>query len=196
VASRQQHFEDVFKTLGQPLRGSFVRGVPLEYSDSPLSAIGSLGGGRYNAAGTFQVLYLGENSDTVAREARLIVLDKHGHDASHPQPPKIIMTIEYELRRVADLNDLKILGRLGVKPDSLLTEWTHVVRAGKIPTTQRLGAAAYAAGLEGLVVPSKRHPGRSNIAVIEDNLLAGSFVQIHDPVGFDPPVQTRIEGRK
>jgi len=140
------------------------------------------------------VLYLGENADTVARETRLIVRDVFGNDVAQPQRPKIIMTIEYELQRVADLIDPAVLGRLGVTPSSLLTEWKDIVRAGRTPTTQSIGGAARAVGLEGLIVPSKRHPGRVNIAVMRENLLVGSFVAIYEPVGFGPSVVTRIDG--
>ncbi len=142
------------------------------------------------------MLYLGENTDTVARETRLIVQDKDGNDVAHPQAPTIIMTVEYELQRVTDLTDPKMLELLVVKASSLVTEWTEDLRTGKVPLTQVLRAAAHAVGLEGLIVPSMRHPGRANIAVIEANLFAGSYIQIHNPVGFGPAVTTRIDGTK
>ncbi len=125
MATRQQQFEAVFATLGQSHRGSFVRGVPLEFQNSPRDSIGSAGGGRYNAAATLRMLYLGENTDTVARETRLIVQDKDGNDVAHPQAPTIIMTVEYELQRVTDLTDPKMLELLVVKASSLVTEWTE-----------------------------------------------------------------------
>lgn len=193
---RQEHFESVFRTLGQAHRGSFVRAVPLEFQDTPLSAFGSRGGGRYNAAGSFEVLYLGENADTVARETRLIVLDAAGNDVAKPQPPTIIMTVEYDLQRAADLTDRKVLDLFGIRPAALLTKWLQIVRRGRVPVTHWLGAAALVAGVEALIVPSKRYPGRANVAVIEENLLRGSFVAIHDPRGFRPSITTRIDGMK
>jgi RES domain-containing protein len=196
MASPVRRLEKIFRTLGEQHRGSFVRAVPLEYQNSPLSAVGSLGGGRYNRAGTFEMLYLGENADTIARETRLIVLDKDGNDAARPQPPKIIMTVKYELQRVTDLTNPDILELLGVDASSLILEWTHIVKAGRTPFTQHIGAAAAAVGLEGLIVPSMRHAGKTNVNVIKDNMLVGSAVWIHEPVGFAPSVPTRIDGTR
>jgi RES domain-containing protein len=197
MRSQQQHFEAVLATLGSAVRGSFFRAVPLQFQATPLSAIGSVtSGGRYNPREGFEVLYLGENPDTVIREIRFMVRDPAGQEIAIRKQPQIMMTIEYDLQHVANLTDPTVLRRLHVTRKSLLGEWADIVDAGNVPVTHTLGRAALAVGLEGLIVPSARHRGASNLAVIPQNLRAGSFVQIYDPQGFNAPVTIRIDGSK
>jgi hypothetical protein len=57
-----------------------------------------------------------------------------------------------------------------------------------------LGAAARDAGIEALIVPSARHPGYANVAVIRDRLMIGSAIRIHEPSAFPAATETEIHG--
>jgi RES domain-containing protein len=196
MTSRQRHFEAIFRTLGSSDRGSFYRSIPLRFQATPLSAIGSIDtGGRYNPLGAFEVLYIGENPDTVTREVRMMVPDSSGRIVSVQKAPRIQMTINWGFQRIADLTDSAIRKRLRVTLKDLLAEWTDLVDAGIIPVTHVLGTAARDASIEALIVPSARHKGHKNMAVIYDCLLKGSFVEIHDPSGFAAGTTTRIDGK-
>ncbi len=106
------------------------------------------------------------------------------------------MTIDFALQRVVDVTDPAVLKALRVPKRALTAGWTDDVDAGRVPLTHLIGAAALDAGIEALLVPSARHRSATNLAVIPHNLLAGSYVEIYDPTGFDAGVRTRIEGKK
>jgi RES domain-containing protein len=189
-------FESVFKrkTPGVPHRGSYFRLIPLEFVDLPLSAIGSIkGGGRYNAQGDFEALYLADRPDNTLREVRML-RDDAGFPVAVPDAPKIIFTVDVRLQRVVDLSDDAVCAVLGVSFDELITPWRLIVALGRVPTTHVLGAAAREAGIEALIVPSAQHPGSKNLVVIPDRLLFGSSVMIHQPRGFAANVGVVVEG--
>ena len=194
---RERRFREVFETLGQPARGSFLRAIRLKYRNEPLSAAGSIKtGGRYNPKGAFEVLYMAHQGDTVLREIRLVQDDASGAIVTIPTPPYILMTVHYEVSFAVDLCDSDVQTRLGITPDFLVQHWEIDDLKGKVPITHDLGRAARAAGIEALIVPSARHPGYQNIAIIKDQLLTTSFVRIHQPDGFDPGVETETRGTK
>lgn len=197
MAPTRKQLDAKFKALG-PIagRGSFVRAVALQFQDTPLSAIGSIRrGGRYNPRGDFEAFYLGKHPDTVVREIKMVSLDNAGNEIVIAKPPQVLVTVRYDLRRIADLTDPAVRRRLGVTKRDLLTEWSDDVDAGRVPITHTIGLAARAAGFEALLVPSARNKGENNLVVFVDQLRVGSVVEIYDPTGFAPGVETRIEGK-
>jgi RES domain-containing protein len=178
---RRADFTDKFMGIpGAPLRGFFFRVVPLAYIATPLSALGSLGGGRYNAAATFQIYYVTEKPDVTLYETRII-------DAAlppHPVRPTILFTVEANLQHVVDLTDAATCAALGVTTAELLVNWKEELLAGNVPITQDVGAGAREADIEALIVPSARVDGAKNLAIIVDRLRAGSSLKIDPKDGF------------
>jgi RES domain-containing protein len=191
------HLADIFKTLGQPFRGSFFRSVPLRFVATPLSAVGSQRtGGRYNPPGSFEVLYAANSADTVLRETRAVVVDPAtGRPISLPLPPAVHMTINVDLQSVVDLTIVENCDVLGLHPDDLVNEWRALLAESKVPPTHQVGAAAREADVEALLVPSARLSGTKNIAIIIDRLRIGSFFEIYRPEGFAPGTAIRVEGQ-
>lgn len=58
----------------------------------------------------------------------------------------------------------------------LLAEWKPQVHAGATPVTQSIGVAAWEAGVEGLIVPSARLVGTTNLVVLVDRMRKGSSI--------------------
>jgi hypothetical protein len=55
--------------------------------------------------------------------------------------------------------------------------------SGSAPT-QRLGLAAYAAGLEALRAPSAKDPSAANLVIFPDALQPASTLRVFDDSGF------------
>jgi RES domain-containing protein len=120
---------------------------------APLSALGSkINGGRYNAAGAFEVYYLAPNAEVALRETQAV------DPSSVPKRimPLTLFTIDVELQRVVDLADDGTLGVLGVTADELTTEWRAAVFAGTTPITHAIGEAARTAEVDALIYPCAR----------------------------------------
>lgn len=178
---------------GAALRGFFFRGIPLKYVATPLSALGSrVGGGRYNAAGSFDVYYLAPNPDVALHETRSI--DASG--APKRIAPLALFSVDVELQHVVDLTRDETLRILGMASADLTREWRALVLAGETPTTHTIGAAARAAGVEALVYPSARVPGAANLAIIVDRLRRGSTVRVNPTEGFDAEATIEIVGTR
>lgn len=188
-----------FKTLGTNYRGFFIRIVPLRYIATPISAIGSiLDGGRYNAQGRFEMLYLANIPDTAVREVGFVVRDPStGRDILVPQEPSMNLTVHVELQHVVDLRSTSVRNAIGVSRKALLGDWELDLHHGVVPITQRIGDLARAAGAEAIFVPSAAHSKGWNFNIIVDNLRRGSFVEINAPSpGFPPGTLTRIDGKR
>jgi RES domain-containing protein len=190
----QAAFARSFREIpGDELRGFFFRGIPLKYVATPLSALGSkISGGRYNAAGTFEVYYLAPNPEVALRETRAIDADS----APKRIAPLTLFSIDVELQSVVDLTKEETLRALDVKAAQLVVEWRVAVLNGQTPITHDIGAAARLANVEALIYPSARAPGAANLAVILGRLRRGSRLRINPPDGFEPGVATEVIGTR
>jgi RES domain-containing protein len=141
---------------------TFYRAYLGAFAVEPLSVEGSLRhGGRYNPLGAFGAIYCGENPAVCAAEIRR-------RAQRHPVPRYRLARIQIDLHRVLDLTDPATLAALGLRAEDLVTDnWEP---------TQRLGAAARAAGFEGLLVPSAAGPGR-NLVIFPGRLDARSRIR-------------------
>ncbi|HEX9900535.1 MAG TPA: RES family NAD+ phosphorylase [Candidatus Methylomirabilis sp.] len=147
---------------GRSVRGMFYRSLLAAFAPEPLSVEGSLQhGGRYNPLGAFGAMYCGENPAVCAAEIRR-------RAQHHPAPRYRLARIHIDLHRVLDLTAPATLAALGLRAEDLVTDnWEP---------TQRLGAAARAAGFEGLLVPSAAGPGR-NLVIFPDRVDARSRIR-------------------
>lgn len=113
-------FTHALQTIpGAPLRGFFFRAIRLKYIGVPLSALGSkINGGRYNAAGTFEVYYLAPNVDVTMHETQAV--DPSG--VPKRIAPLTVFTIDVELQHIVDLTSNATLSALSVTAADLTTE--------------------------------------------------------------------------
>ena len=149
-------------------------------------------GGRYNAAGTFEVYYLAPNADAVLRETRAV------DPSSIPKriAPLTLFTVDVDLQHVVDLTNDETLHALGVARAELTMEWRAIVLDGKTPITHQIGASAHLANIEALIYPSARLPGATNLAVIADKLRRGSSLRVNPADGFGPGATIEIIGTR
>ena len=185
----QRRLEHVLKSLADVAqRGTFFRSIDLQWllKETPLSAIGSRKrGGRYNRKGDFEALYLADTQLTALYETEAIY-ESAGIVVGARQPPRVMLSLDYDLQRVIDLRAEDTLASLKITADDLKQPW-KIAQAEKRPVlTQRIGAAARAADIEALLVPSARVEDGTNLVVFTDRLRTGSRVILY--VGEDPMI--------
>jgi RES domain-containing protein len=168
-----------------PAQGTAYRLTGLRYMASPLSVEGALKhGGRYNKKGVFGALYLADTPATALAEVQMLKLSDH-RLVGVKGPPKVLVSIDYTLQAVLDLNDPGVQGALGTDPQELGDEWLLKQQRGEGVLTQELGEAAHGLGtVEALWVPSARLEGARNLVVFPDRLRPGSCLTLYDPEGL------------
>jgi len=98
----------------------------------------------------------------------------------HHATPRVLVAIEYDLSAVLDVTEGRTRQRLRFSRDRMTKEdWRAACRKGPETRTQSLGRSAFAAGIEGLLVPSAAHAGQGNLVVFPGNLRASSRLSIY-----------------
>src|ERR671931_1678072 len=93
--------------------GVAFRLILARHASTALSSIGSLGsGGRYNMRGEFEALYLASSPVTALREVEALVETSEGLRGVKG-PPRMLLSIEYQLQSIVDLAELGVQQRLG-----------------------------------------------------------------------------------
>ena len=176
--------ENVFeKLLTQPLDQTFFRVIHAKYAATALSAVGSYRfGGRYNSAGSFEVLYLAASPVTALEEVEALLRSGEGLQGVKG-PPRILLSVECRLQAVVELTEH--LTRLNVGLADLTLPWRDSLRRGETPLTHTLGNLAHARGdVEALLVPSAKNPKTFNLAVFPDRVRSGSSLRVFDDSGM------------
>jgi RES domain-containing protein len=169
----------------RPLEGVAFRLIHARFATTALSAIGSLRrGGRYNAPGAFEALYLADSPMTALQEVEALVRTEAGL-LGVKGPPRILLSVEYVLGAVADLTDREIQATLGTDAEELCSPWRPLNARGQPAPTQELGAAIRATGRpEALKVPSARERTAHNLVIFPDRLAVDSVVRVYDDSGL------------
>lgn len=69
--------------------------------------------------------------------------------------------------------------------------WRQIARIDKkIPPSWKLADLAITAGLRGILFPSLRYAGGTNLVIFPANLVEGDKVTVHDPDHRLPPNQS------
>lgn len=194
---RLNRLEAVFKSLATtPLRGTFFRSIDARYLlASPLSALGSLlFGGRYNHVGWFEALYLADTPHTALFEVEHIYKDSDGKVAGRRMAPRALLSIDADLQHVIDLRQPEVQAALEIAESDLLAPWKLAQARGEYPLTHLLGAAARAAGIEGIIAPSARSSEGFALVVFPDRLRSGSVVTLYNGDDRSRPPTMRIAG--
>jgi RES domain-containing protein len=165
---------------GSAQRGTFFRSIDLQWllQGTPLSAIGSrIRGGRYNRKGAFEAFYIANTQETALYETEAI-FKVAGVVVGVRQPPRVMLSLEYNLHDIVDLREPTALATLGITIDDLKRPWKLAQAEDRRVFTQRIGAAARAVDVEALLVPSARAEAGTNLVVFPDRLRKGSSVDL------------------
>ena len=114
----------------EPRRGLAFRLILARYAATALSSIGSLrAGGRYNMRGEFEALYLASSPVTALREVEALVATAEGLRGVKG-PPRILLSIEYELEAVVDLTEPNAQQLFGQQPRGIVRTVAHTQCCG------------------------------------------------------------------
>ena len=169
----------------EPRRGLAFRLILARYAATALSSIGSLrAGGRYNMRGEFEALYLASSPVTALREVEALVATAEGLRGVKG-PPRILLSIDYELQAVVDLTEPKAQQLLDSSLAELSAPWRALNAAGTTAPTQLLGSVVHELSvIEALRVPSARDPATDNVVIFPDRLRSTSTVRVFDDSGL------------
>ena len=151
----------------------FHRYLTPKWAFLPTSGAGAaVDGGRFNRPG-FEALYLSRSAQTAFEEY------KQGASIT---PPATLAAYKVTLAEVADLSQ-------GFDPSDWSDAWKEwncawrqIARMdGKIPPSWKLADLVITAGLRGLLFPSLRHAGGTNLVIFPANLVEHDRVEVHDP---------------
>lgn len=165
--------------------GYSYRVIQDRWRSDPLSAMGALqNGGRYNAPGTFSVLYTANSRITAFKEVQTLFDTSDGQLADAPRNPELVLTLEVTLLCVLDLTDASIRASLGISHEELvsLTPSRFIRNAqGKNTPTQELGSDCCASDrISALKVPSASHSDGFCLNIFLDRLFKGEHIAIRD----------------
>ncbi|MEI9420556.1 RES family NAD+ phosphorylase [Mesorhizobium sp. Cs1299R1N1] len=119
-------------------------------------------------------LYLSRSTQTA--------LDEYRQGGASIVPPATLAAYKITLAEVADLSQ-------GFDPDiwddawkEWDCAWRHIARIDKkIPPSWKLADMVITTGLRGILFPSLRHAGGTNLAIFPASLVDGDHVTVHDP---------------
>jgi RES domain-containing protein len=134
-------------------------------------------GGRWNAPGTFPVVYLAERVEGSIAET-LGVAGHYGFDPA-VRLPMTLVAIDAALERVLDLTVPSVRKALNVTCAAMIhCPWRGENAAGREALTQAIGRATQEAGLQGLLAPSSVKRTFRNLNVFPTNLSASDTLKI------------------
>jgi RES domain-containing protein len=153
-------------------RGELFRSASPKYAnkDDIVTGAGSkTAGARWNPRASFNTVYASLEVETAVAEAL-----QHFHYYRLPiskAMPRVIVSLEAKLERVLDLRDGNTRRTLGVSERRMLDEpWRQEQKKGREALTQAIGRLAFAADIQGLLVPSAARKGGSNLSLFPANL--------------------------
>ncbi len=165
--------------------GYTYRVIEDRWRNDPLSAIGALqSGGRYNAPGTFSLLYTANSRITAFKETQALFDTGDGQLRDVPRNPELVLTLDVTLLCVLDLTDPDLCAKLGASGKELVSETPSrfvLNSQGKRTPTQDLGAACYLSErISALKVPSAAHLDGFCLDIFPDKLFVGERIAIRD----------------
>lgn len=160
---------------------AYFRLLSPAYAHMPLSGMGAAAkGGRFNRPGQ-EALYLASDVQTAAAE----------YQQDNPWlSPGVLCSYAIDGLRVADLSagyDSQHWTTLWAQH---AVEWRAIVfNLGKTPPTWLMADLVVTAGLDGLLFPSKAHPGGINLVIYGSSSRPSTQLAVHDPKNILPKVQ-------
>lgn len=137
-------------------------------------------GGRWNPVGVMDVVYL--STDPITATAEAVEHFRYYRLPQSQAMPKVIVTVAVDAPAVLDLTDPAVRATMPVRMSDLLVEdWRATMNAGREAMSQAFGRAAFAAKLNGLIVPSKPHRGGVNVLIFPQRLGKAAVLRVVDP---------------
>jgi RES domain-containing protein len=143
-------------------------------------------GGRWNAPGSFAVLYLSQSMEGAIAET----VGLGGYYGFDPvaRLPLTFVAMDATLQRVVDFTDPRVRKIIAVTLSGMRTcNWRHENTAGREALTQALGRAAFEEGADGIVVPSAARRSFNNLNLFPQNLRGKAQVTIRRSERLPPP---------
>jgi RES domain-containing protein len=160
----------------------FYRFHSPDWAHLPTSGAGAAAnGGRFNRPGV-EALYLSAEPDTALAEYR---------QAASITPPGTLVAYRIDVDGIVDFSR----GHEGkISPEDWAQagcDWKYIARLEqRDPPTWRLGDRLMRDGVKGLLFPSFREPGGTNLVLFTANLGPEDRVAVHDPAGKLPRDQS------
>jgi RES domain-containing protein len=130
-------------------------------------------------------LYIADTQETALYETEAI-FKTAGIVVGVRQPPRVMLSLDCDLHHVVELREPSVLKSLDLTIDDLKQPWKLAQAENRPVLTQRIGSAARAADVEGLLVPSARVDTGTNLVIFPDRLRKGSSVELY--VGDEPTI--------
>lgn len=136
-----------------------------------------IAGGRWNPVGEMKAVYLSRKPETAMKEA-LEHFRYHGLPISTGLP-KVVVAVAVRINRLLDLTAQDSTAALPIPmPDLLAEDWRALMASRMESGSQAVGWAAFTAGIQGLMVPSKPDPTGLNLVVFPENLDRDSRLEV------------------
>ena len=161
-----------------PWTGVTFRSVELEHAspEQIVSGDGSLKfGGRWNAPGSFPVIYASTQPGTAVEEAFQLAADYML--APNDLKPRLTCGIEWDLSRVVDLTRSNLPAWLKLE-DWMKEHFPRINDSGFETLCQAFGRAARNCGVNALLCPSVRVHDGINLVVFRDRLRASDNMRL------------------
>jgi RES domain-containing protein len=161
-----------------PWTGVTFRSVELEHAspEQILSGEGSLKyGGRWNARGSFPVIYSSTQPGTAVEEAFQLATEYEL--APDDLKPRLTCGIEWNLSRVIDLTGSNLPPWLKLA-DWMQENFSRINDSGCETLCQALGRAARNSGMSALICPSARVAGGVNLVAFRDRLRTAETLRL------------------
>jgi len=140
------------------VRGTFYRAVDPRFRRSAIA--GSRAAGRYSRADQ-PTLYLSSSVEGV--EAALIA-----HPGTRSADP-VVLEVDVVASRIIDLRDPPTRAAAGVDLADATAPWQQVVAEGRVPTSWLVRDRLTELGADGLIDPSRKHPGLWHLVLFRWN---------------------------
>lgn len=171
------------RTAASTAQGEYYRvaGPRHTSANAIVSGIGGYAAsGRWCRRAITRLLYLSEAPETAMAES-----NEHARRTDLPlwrQMPKVTVAIRIDADKVLDLTDPAVEKRLPFGLQLLVNaDWRADNAHGKESLPQALGRAAFAAGFDGLRVPSKPDPNGRNLVIFRRAGASGPRVVLLNP---------------
>lgn len=179
TGSLRKRFHDCMDAVDAWI-GTMYRATTTEYANRKdlLTGAGSRkAGARWNAIGSFNAVYGCLEPETAMVEA-LANYRHYGIPVSEAMP-LVFAAIALELEAVIDFTDRNVQATLGVSARKMrTTTWKQFQQRGEEAITQALGRIAFEEKLEGILVPSARVNGATNLIIFPSRRRRGSSWRI------------------
>ena len=143
-----------------------------------LAGVGAFkAGGRWNPPSLMNVVYLSRAPETAAHES-----NEHYRYYGLPLSkgmPKVVVAVRVVVEAILDMTAAADFPEPMV--NLMAEDWRAVMGRMEEPTAQAVGRAAFTAGLQGLIVPSRPDPNGTNVLIFPERLTADCTLEVLNP---------------